>query len=162
VTEHIMTTEYRAVAFAAMRSTTCHGYIPLAGLRRRRQRNLLYLPQLGGFESSRSFLVRSVALVSRYRTHVLLWARVDGRVAGRYGGALAHKIVRISQKHSTLLSLGCGTSIQRCAFALSGATRLRSARRPNCELRYSASSPANQRERCFATCPEKGVFLLLV
>ena len=34
------------------------------------------------------FLVRSVALVSRYRTHVLHWARVDGRVAGRYGGPL--------------------------------------------------------------------------
>ena len=32
------------------------------------------------------FLVRSVALVSRYRTHVLHWTRVDGRVAGRYGG----------------------------------------------------------------------------
>ena len=33
------------------------------------------------------FLVRSIALVSSYRAHVLHWASVDGRVAERYGGA---------------------------------------------------------------------------
>ena len=47
------------------------------------------------------FLVRSVALVGRYRAHVLLRARVDGRSAEGYGGARGAQIDRISHNLST-------------------------------------------------------------
>ena len=43
------------------------------------------------------FLVRYVALVSRYRTRISLWASVDGRATERYGGPTRRKIVMISQ-----------------------------------------------------------------
>ena len=49
----------------------------------------------GAFCSARQPLALQSACLTR-------WARVDERVAERYGGVLAHKIVTISQIHPTL------------------------------------------------------------
>ena len=52
------------------------------------------------------FFVRSVALVSRCRTRVSFFARVDGRVAERYGGRRHRDIARNRQKSSDLAHPG--------------------------------------------------------
>ena len=83
LTWHALTTaEHSAVAFGALRSTTCQCCIPLAGLRQRRQ---LVVPViLQRFRPWRCRLDCYVARDCGYITIAFTSDAVDGRSAARY------------------------------------------------------------------------------
>eukprot|EP00966_Prymnesium_polylepis_P099037 2293627-Prymnesium_polylepis.2 len=92
----LTSTEYSAVARAVLRSTICHGCMPLVGLR---QRHRVVIPLTVQYlRAWRRRLDSSVARDSRYRGIAFASNGVDGWSAERERKTLKPRIVTIPQR----------------------------------------------------------------